>query len=79
MGWQLNADAAILFGSGSLSTPAAGRRGSIPMAADTDTGYNLFFGIATSSASYKPFLEFRWTFINDTSPFRLMLGFSLPL
>jgi hypothetical protein len=31
------------------------------------------------TARYKPFLEFRWTFINDTSPFRLMLGISIPL
>jgi hypothetical protein len=27
----------------------------------------------------RPFLEFRWTFVNDTSPFRLALGFGYPI
>ena len=27
----------------------------------------------------KPFIEFRWTFVNDTSPFRLALGFTTAL
>jgi hypothetical protein len=77
-GWQLNADAAILFGSGSLYG-GGGAAWLHPDDGDTDTGYNLFFGIQAVTTSYKPFLEFRWTFINDTSPFRLMLGFSLRL
>jgi hypothetical protein len=77
-GWQLNGDAAIRFGSGDFYA-GGGIAFLHPDGGDTDSGYNLFFGIATSSARYKPFLEFRWTFINDTSPFRLMLGFSLPL
>jgi hypothetical protein len=78
MGWQLNADGAILFGSGSLYA-GGGAAWLHPDGGDTDTGYNLFFGIQSISARYKPFLEFRWTFINDTSPFRLMLGFSMPI
>ncbi len=77
-GWQLNADAAILFGTGVVYA-GGGAAWLHPDGGSTDTGYNLFFGAATPSASYNPFLEFRWTFINDTSLFRLMLGFSLPL
>ena len=77
-GWQLNADAAIRFGSGDVYA-GGGAAWLHPDGGDTDTGYNLFFGLTPSTVPFKPFLEFRWTFINDTSPFRLMLGFSLPL
>ncbi len=77
-GWQVNADAAILFGSGGVYG-GGGAAWLHPDGGETDRGYNLFFGIQSVTTSYKPFLEFRWTFINDTSPFRLMLGFSLPL
>ena len=46
-----------------------------------ETGYNLFFGLGTSPPDdrTKPFAEFRWTFYNDTSPFRLALGLSFGL
>lgn len=77
MGWQLNGDGAIRFGSGDVY---AG--GGIAFlhndGADTETGYNLFFGVGSAprGARTRPFLEFRWTFIEDTSPFRLMLGFN---
>jgi hypothetical protein len=77
MGWQLNGDAAIRFGSGSVY--AGGGIALVhPKGGDTNDGYNLFFGVGSPDASsrWKPFLEFRWTFINDTSPFRLMLGFN---
>ncbi len=42
----------------------------------TRTGYNLFFGLipSTTQTGWRPFLEFRWTFVHDTSPFRLALG-----
>jgi hypothetical protein len=44
---------------------------------DTETGYNLFFGLSTAAPNEptKGFLEFRWTFVDGTSPFRLALGF----
>jgi hypothetical protein len=44
----------------------------------TRTGYNLYFGLvgAAAEAGWKPFLEFRWTFVNNTSPFRLVGGFT---
>ena len=48
-----------------------------PDDSDTETGYNLFFGLSTAAPEQRTrgFLEFRWTFVNDTSPFRLALGF----
>ena len=44
----------------------------------TETGYNLFFGLSTAppQARTKPFVEFRWTFLDETSPFRLVVGVS---
>ena len=52
-----------------------------PGGGKTKTGYNLFFGLSTAAPSeqLKPFAEFRWTFVNDTSPFRLAIGFSYRL
>ncbi len=77
-GWQLNGDAAIRFGGGDVYA-GGGVAFLHPDGGDTETGYNLFFGLTTSASIWKPFLEFRWTFVNDTSPFRLMLGFNRQL
>ena len=76
MGWQLNGDAAIRFGNGSLYA-GGGIAFVHPDDSDTKTGYNLFFGLSTAPPGQrtKGFLEFRWTFVDDTSPFRLALGF----
>jgi hypothetical protein len=76
MGWQLNGDAAIRFGNGSLYA-GGGIAFVHPDDSDTETGYNLFFGLSTAPPGQrtKGFLEFRWTFVDDTSPFRLALGF----
>jgi hypothetical protein len=76
MGWQLNGDAAIRFGNGGLY--AGGGIALVhPDDSDTETGYNLFFGLSTAPPAQptKGFIEFRWTFVDDTSPFRLALGF----
>ena len=76
MGWQLNGDAALRFGEGALY--AGGGVALVgPDDADTETGYNLFFGLSTAAPHQrtKGFLEFRWTFVDDTSPFHLALGF----
>jgi hypothetical protein len=77
-GWQLNGDGAIVFGQ----TLYAG--GGVALVhldgGDTETGYNIFFGVRTPPRSgVRPFLEFRWTFVNDTSPFRLALGYGYPI
>jgi hypothetical protein len=80
-GWQLNGDAAIHLGQGGGLYAGGGVAFSHPGGGDTKTGYNLFFGLGTSPPlqRLKPFVEFRWTFVNDTSPFRLALGFTYAL
>jgi hypothetical protein len=77
MGWQLNGDAAIRFGESGGLYGGGGIALVHPDDADTKTGYNLFFGLSTAPPGQrtKGFIEFRWTFVNDTSPFRLALGF----
>lgn len=77
MGWQLNGDAAIRFGEGGGLYGGAGIALVHPDDSDTETGYNLFFGLSTAAPAQrtKGFIEFRWTFVDDTSPFRLALGF----
>ncbi len=77
MGWQLNGDAAILFGDGGALYAGGGVALVHPDDSDTETGYNAFFGLSTAAPNQrtKGFVEFRWTFVNDTSPFRLALGF----
>jgi hypothetical protein len=78
MGWQLNGDAAVRFGQGG-GLYAGGGVALVRFDgdADTETGYNLFFGLSTAAPQEqtKGFFEFRWTFVDDTSPFRLALGF----
>ncbi|HEX6617110.1 MAG TPA: hypothetical protein VF046_12475 [Gemmatimonadales bacterium] len=75
-GWQANGDAAIHFGQGGGLYGGGGVAFFHPGGGETSTGYNLFFGLSTAAPSdrSKPFAEFRWTFVNDTSPFRLALG-----
>jgi hypothetical protein len=77
-GWQLNGDGAIRFGQ---TLYAGGGIAFVHLdGGDTETGYNIFFGArASASQRLRPFLEFRWTFVNDTSPFRLALGFGYPI
>jgi hypothetical protein len=77
-GWQLNGDGAIVFGQ---TLYAGGGVAFVHLdEGNTETGYNIFFGIRTPPRTgMRPFLEFRWTFVNDTSPFRLALGFGYPI
>ena len=43
-------------------------------------GHNLFFGLSDRPGNrLTSFAEFRWTFYDDTSPFRLALGFTYAL
>jgi hypothetical protein len=76
-GWQLNGDAAFHVGQGGGLYGGGGIAFSHPGGGETKTGYNLFFGLSTAPPlqRLKPFAEFRWTFVNDTSPFRLAVGF----
>ena len=77
-GWQANGDAAIPFGPGGTVFGGGGVAFVHLNGDKTRTGYNLFFGLIPSTArtGWKPFLEFRWTFVHDTSPFRLVAGFT---
>lgn len=77
-GWQANGDAAIRFGQGGGLYAGGGVAFAHPGNGETKSGYNLFFGLGTAAPSerLKPFVEFRWTFVDDTSPFRLALGFN---
>ena len=77
MGWQLNGDAAVRLGQGGGLYAGGGIALVHPHDADTRTGYNAFFGLSTAPPGQrtKGFLEFRWTFVDDSSPFRLALGF----
>jgi hypothetical protein len=80
-GWQANGDAAFHIGKEANLYAGGGIAFAHPGGGDTKTGYNLFFGLnaAASSGKAKPFIELRWTFVNDTSPFRLALGFNYRL
>ena len=80
-GWQANGDAAIHLGQGGGLYAGGGVAFAHPGGGKTKTGYNLFFGLSTAAPSeqLKPFAELRWTFVNDTSPFRLALGFNYRL
>jgi hypothetical protein len=75
--WQLNADGAMTFGPRRSVYGGAGAAFTkLRAASSVKTGYNLFFGFVLSQAqaSSKLFVEFRWTFVNRTSPFRLVAG-----
>jgi hypothetical protein len=76
MGWQLNGDAAIRLGQGGGLYVGGGVALVHPDNGESLTGYNLFFGLGTAPPDdrVKPFLEFRWTDVEDTRPFRLMGG-----
>ena len=77
MGWQLNGDAAIRFGEGGGLYGGGGIALVHQDDSDIETGYNVFFGLSAAAPAQrtKGFVELRWTFVNDTSPFRLALGF----
>lgn len=81
MGWQANGDAAIHLGQGGGLYGGGGVAFYHPGGGETKTGYNLFFGLSTAPPlqRLKPFIEFRWTFVNNTSPFRLVSGFTYGL
>jgi len=77
MGYQVNGDAVIYLGQGGGLYAGGGGALVHPHGGDTDTGYNLLFGLSTaeSQQTTKGFIEFRWTFINDETPFKTAIGF----
>ena len=77
--WQLNADLIYSFGPQRTVYGGGGAAFThVRALSSVKTGYNLFFGLRLSGpeARRRPFAEFRWTFVNDTSPFRLVVGLS---
>ena len=79
--WQLNADGTLSFGPRRSVYGGAGAAFTrVRALSGVKTGYNLFFGLVSEAATRrKGFLEFRWTFVNRTSPFRLVLGINQTL
>ncbi len=76
--WQLNADGAIRFGPGGTFYAGGGAAFTrVRALGDVKTGYNLFVGVvpARPGSKIRPFIEGRWTWVNDVSPFRLVAGF----
>jgi hypothetical protein len=79
-GRQLNADAALRFGQGGFYAGGGLAFVDLAESAGKERGHNLFFGLTERPG--KPltsFAEFRWTFYNEISPFRLALGFNYAL
>ena len=79
-GWQVNGDAAIHIGQGGGLYAGGGSPSRIPAEATPrrDTTSSSA-SVPRADRTTKPFAEFRWTFVNDTSPFRLALGFNYRL
>lgn len=79
--WQANADATMSFGPRRTIYGGAGAAFTrVRPLSKVKTGYNLFFGVvAEAKTRRKAFLEFRWTFVNRTSPFRLVFGINQAL
>lgn len=77
-GWQANGDADVMLGPGGTIYGGGGIAFVHLNGDKTRTGYNIFFGLiaAPAQSEWKPFVEFRWTFVNGTSPFRLVGGFT---
>ncbi len=83
--WQLNLDIAaqlLPFVYGGAGVAVA--RDSLPTSdgPSTETGYNLFLGLAIPSLRFpiKPLVEARWTKINRiVQPFRIVAGVIVPL
>ena len=85
--WQLNGDVAVAPDGG------GGLYGGIGVAflshdpdedgdEEVETGYNLFAGLDGNQlfeARVEPFVEARWTYVGDFSPFRLVLGINVPV
>jgi hypothetical protein len=75
--WQLNADGVIRFGPGGTVYGGGGAAFvRVRPLSDVKTGYNIFAGIvpARPGAKIRPFIEARWTWVNEESPFRLVAG-----
>ena len=79
-GEQLNADAALRFGQGGFYAGGGLAFVDLAESAGDRRGRNLFFGLREPPGKRtRSFAEFRWTFYDETSPFRLAVGFTYAL
>jgi opacity protein-like surface antigen len=79
--WQANADVSMSFGPNRRVYGGGGAAFTrVRPLSKVKTGYNLFFGLGSEAETRrKVFVEFRWTFVNRTSPFRLVVGINQAL
>lgn len=85
--WQLNADAAFrpaslggLYAGGGLAIGSRDFDGDGER--ENRTGYNLLVGLDggwLGGATVRPFVEARWTKIDEYRPFRMVLGVNVPI
>ena len=87
--WQLNADLALrpydlggLYGGAGLALLSRDDPDDPEEETDTEVGYNLFVGLESGrfrGTGLRPFVEARWTGVDDYLPFRLVAGFNVPI
>lgn len=86
--WQVNTDVAVqpeALGGIYLGGGAAFASGDFDADGDegVEIGYNLLVGLHASGrlfdTSVRPFVEGRWTEVEDFDPFRLVLGINVPV
>lgn len=85
--WQLNLDAAVrprVLGGiyGGAGVAFVDRRFTAGQELETQVGYNLFAGLDGRSVldtRLTPYVEARWTGVEDYHPFRLVVGANVPL
>ncbi|HEX2189515.1 MAG TPA: hypothetical protein VHG51_11485 [Longimicrobiaceae bacterium] len=87
--WQLNADLMLrpddlagLYGGVGAALLSRDDPDEPGDETDTEVGYNLFVGLESGrvrGTSLRPFVEARWTGVDDYVPFRLVAGFNVPI
>ena len=86
--WQLNADLALrlgragfLYAGGGLALLNRVHEDDVDAEAETKAGANVFAGLQTPGLRlhFRPFVEARWTLVDDDSPFRLAFGANVRL
>ncbi|HEX8693484.1 MAG TPA: hypothetical protein VF746_13765 [Longimicrobium sp.] len=88
--WQINADAVLrpdalaglYFGAGAAFLNRDFDLGDLEEDSDTEVGFNLLVGLdggRISGSSLRPFVEGRWTNVDDYDAFRLNVGINVPI
>lgn len=87
--WQLNGDLVIrpyqlggVYGGGGVALLSRDDPDDLEDDEETEVGYNLLVGLESgriNGTSLRPFVEARWTGMDDYMPFRLVAGFNVPI